>query len=249
MAEWEEFERDSGSLETVMECERRLRRLRQTQQAQSAQSAQPAQVAGNDMGSVAGNDMGSVAGNVAGNVAGSEDGSGTGNWRKRSGDTGKQMVGNEKRAKVESSTERKRRMKEKKENPEVQKRTVFLNNISFNATEEQIREYFGKFGTITEVTIVCNNHGKPRGFAYVEFSKEEEAKASVEEDGRVFLGRKLEVKLSVPQEERKVEKKESNVNHEDIAATIYVSGLPMGVSEYEFSVFFSKVGAIQRDDA
>lgn len=239
MAEWEEFERDSGSLETVMECERRLRRLRQTQQAQSAQSAQsaqpaqPAQVAGNDMGS----------------VAGSEDGSGTGNGRKRSEETGKQMEGNEKRAKVESSTERKRRMKEKKENPEVQKRTVFLNNISFNATEEQIREYFGKFGTITEVTIVCNNHGKPRGFAYVEFSKEEEAKASVEEDGRVFLGRKLEVKLSVPQEERKVEKKESNVNHEDIAATIYVSGLPMGVSEYEFSVFFSKVGAIQGDDA
>lgn len=239
MAEWEEFERDSGSLETVMECERRLRHLRQTQQAQSAQSAQsaqpaqPAQVAGNDMGS----------------VAGSEDGSGTGNGRKRSEETGKQMEGNEKRAKVESSTERKRRMKEKKENPEVQKRTVFLNNVSFNATEEQIREYFGKFGTITEVTIVCNNHGKPRGFAYVEFSKEEEAKASVEEDGRVFLGRKLEVKLSVPQEERKVEKKESNVNHEDIAATIYVSGLPMGVSEYEFSVFFSKVGAIQRDDA
>ena len=236
MAEWEEFERDSGSLETVMECERRLRHLRQTQQAQSAQSAQsaqPAQVAGNDMGS----------------VAGSEDGSGTGNGRKRSGETGKQMEGNEKRAKVESSTERKRRMKEKKENPEVQKRTVFLNNISFNATEEQIREYFGKFGTIAEVTIVCNNHGKPRGFAYVEFSKEEEAKASVEEDGRVFLGRKLEVKLSVPQEERKVEKKESNVNHEDIAATIYVSGLPMGVSEYEFSVFFSKVGAIQGDDA
>lgn len=239
MAEWEEFERDSGSLETVMECERRLRHLRQTQQAQSAQSAQsaqpaqPAQVAGNDMGS----------------VAGSEDGSGTGNGRKRSEETGKQMEGNEKRAKVESSTERKRRMKEKKENPEVQKRTVFLNNISFNATEEQIREYFGKFGTITEVTIVCNNHGKPRGFAYVEFSKEEEAKASMEEDGRVFLGRKLEVKLSVPQEERKVEKKESNVNHEDIAATIYVSGLPMGVSEYEFSVFFSKVGAIQGDDA
>lgn len=233
MAEWEEFERDSGSLETVMECERRLRHLRQTQQAQSAQPAQPAQVAGNDMGS----------------VAGSEDGSGTGNGRKRSEETGKQMEGNEKRAKVESSTERKRRMKEKKENPEVQKRTVFLNNISFNATEEQIREYFGKFGTITEVTIVCNNHGKPRGFAYVEFSKEEEAKASVEEDGRVFLGRKLEVKLSVPQEERKVEKKESNVNHEDIAATIYVSGLPMGVSEYEFSVFFSKVGAIQGDDA
>lgn len=239
MAEWEEFERDSGSLETVMECERRLRHLRQTQQAQSAQSAQsaqpaqPAQVAGNDMGS----------------VAGSEDGSGTGNGRKRSEETGKQMEGNEKRAKVESSTERKRRMKEKKENPEVQKRTVFLNNISFNATEEQIREYFGKFGTITEVTIVCNNHGKPRGFAYVEFLKEEEAKASVEEDGRVFLGRKLEVKLSVPQEERKVEKKESNINHEDIAATIYVSGLPMGVSEYEFSVFFSKVGAIQGDDA
>ena len=226
MAEWEEFERDSGSLETVMECERRLRRLRETQQAQPAQPAQ-------------------VAGNMAGNVAGSEDGSETGNGRKRSEETGKQMEGNEKRAKVESSTERKRRMKEKKENPEVQKRTVFLNNVSFNATEEQIREHFGKFGTITEVTIVCNNHGKPRGFAYVEFSKEEEAKASVEEDGRVFLGRKLEVKLSVPQEERKVEKKESNVNHEDIAATIYVSGLPMGVSEYEFSVFFSKVGAIQ----
>ena len=158
------------------------------------------------------------------------------------------MEGNEKRPKMESATERKRRMKEKKENPEVQKRTVFLNNVSFNATEDQIREKFGKFGTITEVTIVCNNHGKPRGFAYMEFSKEEEAKASLEEDGRVFLGRKLEVKLSVPQEERKVEKKDGNVNHEDIAATIYVSGLPIGVSEYEFSVFFSKVGLILGGD-
>ena len=132
-------------------------------------------------------------------------------------------------------------MKEKKEDPEVQKRTVFVNNLSFAANEDQIREHFGKHGSIVDVNIVRNNHGKSRGFAYVEFEKEEEAKKAVSENGNSFLNRKMEVKLSVPQEERKVEKKESNSNHEAIACTIYVSGLPTGVSEYEFSVFFSKV--------
>ena len=208
LAEWEEFERNCGSLETWMEFERKQRKAQKREEERKERERKRSEMSGQE-----------VEGDVK-RVKVEEDA---------------------KRAKVETPTERKRKMKEKKEDPEVQKRTVFVNNLSFAANEDQIREHFGKHGSIVDVNIVRNNHGKSRGFAYVEFEKEEEAKKAVSENGNSFLNRKMEVKLSVPQEERKVEKKESNSNHEAIACTIYVSGLPTGVSEYEFSVFFSKV--------
>ena len=143
-----------------------------------------------------------------------------------------------------SATQVKKSIREKKNDAHIQKRTVFVNNLSFSASEDDLRKHFEQFGTIVHVNVVRNNHGKSRGFAYVEFEKEEDTHKAIEENNKLFMNRKLEVKLSVPQEERKIEKKEKTGNAEIIACTIYVSGLPKGIGEYEFSVFFSKVKCI-----
>ena len=153
-----------------------------------------------------------------------------------------------KRARVagESASQHKRSLREKKNDAATQRRTVFVTNVAFAATEKELREVFADCGEVVTVTVVRNNHGKSRGFAYVEFAKEEEAAAAVGKNGTKLQERKLEVKLSVPQEERKSEKKETPAA---VAATIYVSGLAPGVSEYEFSVFFSKVRVGEGNEA
>lgn len=148
----------------------------------------------------------------------------------------------EKRPHLEPSiTKTKKTIREKKNDVSVQKRTVFVNNLSFSASEDDLKNHFEKYGKITHVNVVRNNHGKSRGFAYIEYEQEEDTHKAIEENNQLFMNRKLEVKLSVPQEQRKTEKKEVSGNAAAIACTIYVSGLPKGIGEYEFSVFFSKV--------
>lgn len=161
--------------------------------------------------------------------------------RKREHEEEKPTV-EEKRPHLEPSiTKTKKTIREKKNDVSVQKRTVFVNNLSFSASEEDLKNHFEKYGKIAHVNVVRNNHGKSRGFAYIEYEQEEDTHKAIEENNQLFMNRKLEVKLSVPQEQRKTEKKEVSGSAAAIACTIYVSGLPKGIGEYEFSVFFSKV--------
>ena len=73
--------------------------------------------------------------------------------------------------------------------------------------------------------------------------EENAAALAIELDKKELQGRKMEVKLSIPEQERKGEAKgkQSKEKPANLSSTIYVTGLPNGVSEYEFSVFFSKV--------
>jgi len=54
--------------------------------------------------------------------------------------------------------------------------TVFLSNLNFNVDESSIREAMSKSGNVVEIRLVKNPTGKSKGFAYVEFSAESEAR-------------------------------------------------------------------------
>ena len=90
-----------------------------------------------------------------------------------------------KRENVETATQKKKMLREKKQDADVQHRTVFVNNLSFAASEEDVQERFQQYGEIVEVTIVRNNHGKSRGFGYVdgEWEDAEESKNGSEKIG------------------------------------------------------------------
>lgn len=50
------------------------------------------------------------------------------------------------------------------------KRELFVGNLTFQTTEEQVREYFEYYGTVTNVKIPYDrNSGKSKGMAFVEF--------------------------------------------------------------------------------
>ena len=81
---------------------------------------------------------------------------------------------------------------------------LYVGNLSFNSTEDDITDAFAAHGTVTSVNIIMDREtGRPRGFAFVEMSNDAEASAAVEAlDGRDVGGRNLKVNIAKPREPR-----------------------------------------------
>ena len=77
---------------------------------------------------------------------------------------------------------------------------LFVGNLSFQATEEDLRELFQQSGTVESVRIVTDQFtGRPRGFGFVEMATKEEAAKAVEMlNGRLFRDRNLVVDEARP---------------------------------------------------
>lgn len=58
---------------------------------------------------------------------------------------------------------------------------IYVGNLSFEATEEDIRTAFSEFGTVDAVNMIQDREtGRSRGFCFVEMPNDEEAKAAIE---------------------------------------------------------------------
>src|SRR5918996_3039181 len=81
---------------------------------------------------------------------------------------------------------------------------LFVGNLSFQATEEDLRELFAQAGTVETVRIITDQFtGRPRGFGFVEMANKEEALKAVEMlNGRLFRDRNLVVDEARPQPQR-----------------------------------------------
>src|SRR3954463_13063401 len=79
---------------------------------------------------------------------------------------------------------------------------LYVGNMSFNTTEAVLRDTFGQFGSVTDVYIANDREtGRPRGFAFVTFSTDTEAKLAIEKLNGVDLdGRQLTVNEAKPKE-------------------------------------------------
>ncbi len=80
--------------------------------------------------------------------------------------------------------------------------TIYVGNLSFQASDEDVREVFGEYGDIQRVSLpVDRETGRMRGFAFVELADEaSEDKAISELDGAEWLGRQLRVSKARPRE-------------------------------------------------
>ena len=81
---------------------------------------------------------------------------------------------------------------------------LFVGNISFNTTENDLQDAFAAFGTVTEANLVMDRStGRARGFAFVTMSSEQEAQNAVAAmNGKSIDGRALVVNIARPREER-----------------------------------------------
>lgn len=81
---------------------------------------------------------------------------------------------------------------------------LFVGNLSFNTTENDLQDLFAAHGTVTEANLMTDRAtGRPRGFGFVTMSTPEEAQKAAEVlNGQSVDGRALTVNLAKPREER-----------------------------------------------
>ena len=81
---------------------------------------------------------------------------------------------------------------------------LFVGNLSFDTTENELQEAFAAHGTVVEVNLMMDRmSGRSRGFAFVTMSTPEEAqKAIAAMNGSKLADRTLTVNIARPKEER-----------------------------------------------
>src|SRR3984957_20989895 len=81
---------------------------------------------------------------------------------------------------------------------------LFVGNLSFNVTENELQDAFAAFGTVTEANLMMDRMtNRPRGFAFVTMSTPEEAQNAIAGlNGKDLGGRPITVNIARPREDR-----------------------------------------------
>ncbi|NWY66153.1 NUCL protein, partial [Erithacus rubecula] len=143
---------------------------------------------------------------------------------------GKKFMGLE--IKVEKAKS-KETMKENKKEREA--RTLFLKNLPYRLTEDEIREVFEN---ALEVRIVMNKDGNSKGMAYVEFKTEAEANKALEEkQGTEIEGRAVVIDFTG--------EKSQQEHHKGESKTLVVNNLSYAATEETLQAVFKKASSIK----
>jgi RNA recognition motif-containing protein len=81
---------------------------------------------------------------------------------------------------------------------------LYVGNIPFGASEEDLKKLFLEVGEVQSVKIVTNSYsGRPRGFGFVEMASQEDAKKAISMlNGKTLMDRALIVNEARPQKKR-----------------------------------------------
>ena len=81
---------------------------------------------------------------------------------------------------------------------------LFVGSLSFNVTEDQLKELFETMGTVVSTAIIMDRDtNRSKGFGFVEMSTDQEAEAAVNSlNGKDLDGRALVVNIARPKEDR-----------------------------------------------
>ncbi|PIA57051.1 hypothetical protein AQUCO_00600050v1 [Aquilegia coerulea] len=136
---------------------------------------------------------------------------------------------------------------------------LFVGGISFETTEETLKDYFNKYGEVIEAVIVKDRiTGNARGFGFVLFSDPTFADQALQDkDKHVILSRTVEVKKALPrggkhqhQQQQQHGKGGFSMNNNNIGnyrfstKKIFVGGLSASVTEDDFRNYFKNFGTI-----
>ncbi|CAI7668950.1 unnamed protein product [Penicillium crustosum] len=119
----------------------------------------------------------------------------------------------------------------------IPKTTVYVGNLFFDVTAEDLRKQFEKFGAVENAMIVHDARGLSKGFGYVTFTSIEEAtEAITQQHGGVFEGRDLVVQFSNTVYRSMADNKPSK--------TLYVGNIPYELTDQDLQDLFDDVHGI-----
>ncbi|MGQ4650003.1 RNA recognition motif domain-containing protein [Lyngbya aestuarii] len=82
--------------------------------------------------------------------------------------------------------------------------SIYIGNLSYEVTQEDISEIFAEYGTVKRVKLPTDREtGQVRGFGFVEMDSEDEEAAAIEAlDGAKWMGRDIRVNKARPREDK-----------------------------------------------
>ena len=82
---------------------------------------------------------------------------------------------------------------------------LYVKNLSYFATRQDLRQLFGLFGTVLSVNLVTDKFGRSKGYGFVEMENEEEGSRIINELNKIALnGREIIVSVALPSKKIKV---------------------------------------------
>lgn len=124
--------------------------------------------------------------------------------------------------------------------PDKQQRSVFISNLDYGVTEEQLREFLGP---VDELRLVKDRKGHSKGYAYCVFAEKEEAKKTLKRDRELLTGRPVfisECKTDRMQREPQFKYPTEQEKHK-----LFVRGLPLTMSQEEVEDLFKQHGDVK----
>jgi RNA recognition motif-containing protein len=81
---------------------------------------------------------------------------------------------------------------------------IYVGNLSYNATEETVRQAFESFGQVISARIIKDKYtGQSKGFGFVEMPEQSQAQAAIKSlNGKEFLGKQMSVNEARPRTDR-----------------------------------------------
>lgn len=92
---------------------------------------------------------------------------------------------------------------QQQQDPQVNPNKLYIGNLPFSTGEEDLRQLCGQFGEVVDVKLITDFNGRSKGFAFVEFSNQDEANAAIEGlNEKEIDGRTIFVKVARPKTPR-----------------------------------------------
>jgi len=112
-------------------------------------------------------------------------------------------------------------------------RKLFIGGLSWQTTEESLKEYFEGLGYKIEKVIIMKDKvtGRSRGFGFITLMNLEDVDKVVA--AKLFLGRKIEAKRAIPKQDL-----------DNSSRKFFVGGIPVNLSVNEFRNYFEKYGPV-----
>ena len=74
---------------------------------------------------------------------------------------------------------------------------IYVGNLSYNTTEDELRDFFSQYGTIGDVKLIIDfSTGRSKGFGFITYASDQDCESALAANGADLDGRKLKVNIA-----------------------------------------------------
>ena len=118
--------------------------------------------------------------------------------------------------------------------------SIFVKNLDFDAGETELHNFFQGYGEVAEVSLVKDNYGRSRGFAYIRFKDPGSVSSALQANGSKIKSRPVHVSKFAHASEREVDAEGTPSKYEPW--TIFIGHLGEETTEAELRSLFGSIG-------